>query len=82
MKPEIGTVWKRAVVGTRDYTVEYVIVPEYDFQVKTLIMELKGELAKFDSLLGNECEYSEGEFYKLFVPYEQELVERRRLMVR
>lgn len=82
MKPEIGTVWKRSVCGSCDYTVEYVIVPEYDFEVKTLIVELKGELGKFDELLGTECTYSEDYFYKIFIPYDAEFVEPRRLLSR
>lgn len=75
--PEIGTVWKRSVCGSRDYTVEYVIVPEYAFEVKTLIMELKGN---FDELLGNECTYTVDHFYKLFIPYDEEFTEPRRLL--
>jgi hypothetical protein len=79
-KPEIGTVWKRSVVGARDYTVEYVIPPEYSFEVKTLIMELKGELDKFDELLGRECTYTVDLFYEIFIPYDAEFVEPRRLL--
>ena len=67
-------------MGHRDYTVEYVIVPEYDFEVKTLIMELKGELGKFEELLGIECVYSESEFYKHFIPYDEDFVEPRKLL--
>ncbi len=80
MKPEIGTVWKRSVVGVTDYTVEYVIAPEHFWEVKTLIMELKGELGKFDELLGRECTYTEEHFYAIFVPYDQDFVEQRRLL--
>lgn len=80
MKPEIGTVWKRSVVGDRDYTIEYVIVPRHNDEVRTLIMELKGELGKFDSLLGKECSYSEDHFYEAFIPYNAEFVDKRKLI--